>query len=76
MASQNPVDLYDPRQGGQAIRIDSLRLDGKPNEPARTNYFAIYFIESGSGSFWADASWFSDPRLFLSRENQNHLGAL
>ena len=52
-------DLYDPRSGGQAIRIDSLRLDGKPFEPARTNYFAVYLIESGSGTFWADASQFA-----------------
>lgn len=49
-------NLYDPRSGGQAIRIERLRLDRKPSEPARTNYFAVYFIESGAGTFWADAS--------------------
>ena len=61
-------DLYDPRKGGQAIRIQSLRLDGKPSDPARTNYFAIYFIESGAGTFWADASQFAfgpDSLLFF-----------
>ena len=52
-------DLYDPRNGDQAIRTESLRLDGKPFEPARTNYFAVYLIESGSGTFWADASQFA-----------------
>ena len=35
-----------------------MRLDLKPADPARTNYFAIYFIESGSGTFWADTSCF------------------
>jgi AraC-like DNA-binding protein len=25
-------------------------------EPSRTNYFAVYWIESGSGEFWADAA--------------------
>jgi AraC family transcriptional regulator, transcriptional activator of pobA len=61
-------DLYDPRKGGRAIRTQSLRLDGKPSDPPRTNYFAVYFIESGSGTFWADASRFlfrSDCLLFF-----------
>src|SRR5450755_4735411 len=52
-------NLYDPRQGGQAIRTQSLRLDSKPSDPARTNYFSVYLIESGSGTFWADASRFA-----------------
>ena len=51
-------DLYDPRTGGQAIRTDTLRLDGPPFEPARTNYFSVYLIESGAGTVWADASQF------------------
>ena len=69
MAERNVTgNLYDPRRGGQAIRTQSLRLDGQPSDPARTNYFAIYFIESGSGSFWADASRFAfgpDSLLFF-----------
>src|SRR5262245_32457757 len=51
-------DLYDPRNGGQAIRTERLRLGGEAFEPARTNYFAVYLIESGSGTFWADAARF------------------
>lgn len=54
-----PEDLYDPRSGGQAIRIESVRLEDQPFEPARTNYFSVYRIESGSGTFWADASQFA-----------------
>lgn len=52
-------DLFDPRKGGQAIRISSMRIDARPFEPARTNYFSVYLIESGSGMFWADASQFT-----------------
>lgn len=60
MARRNSTeDLYDPRMGGQAIRTHRLRLDRQPHEPARTNYFSVYFIESGAGSFWADASRFA-----------------
>jgi AraC-like DNA-binding protein len=51
-------DLYDPRTGGEAIRTERLRLDHTPFEPARTNYFSVHLIESGSGTFWADASQF------------------
>jgi AraC family transcriptional regulator, transcriptional activator of pobA len=69
MAERNVTDdLYDPRTGGRAIRTQRLRLDGTPSDPARTNYFAVYFIESGSGTFWADASKFAfgrDSLLFF-----------
>jgi AraC family transcriptional regulator, transcriptional activator of pobA len=52
-------DMYDPRSGDQAIRLQSARLDLGAFQPPRTNYFVIYLIEAGSGSFWADASQFS-----------------
>ncbi|MFO0799427.1 MAG: AraC family transcriptional regulator [Gemmataceae bacterium] len=61
-------DLYDPRTGGQAIRTDTLRLGGEAVEPARTNYFAVYFIKSGAGMVWADAAQFPfgpDSLLFF-----------
>jgi len=59
-------NLYDPRQGGQAIRIHDLDLDCAPSEPPRTNCFALYFIEAGSGTFWADASSFAfEPNSIL-----------
>ncbi|HET6426391.1 MAG TPA: AraC family transcriptional regulator [Planctomycetaceae bacterium] len=51
--------MYDPRRGDQAIRTESLCVGRKPYEPVRTNYFAVYLIEAGSGTFWADASSFS-----------------
>lgn len=56
--SLNP-GLYDPRKGEQAIRTERLELSPKPFEPARTNCFSVYLIESGAGTFWADASQFS-----------------
>lgn len=66
--SKTTGNLYDPRKGDKAIRTQVVRLDGKPTDPARTNYFTIYYIESGSGTFWADASQFafgSDSLLFF-----------
>lgn len=71
MAKSNTTgNLYDPRKGDQAIRTQNFRIDGTPSDPARTNYFAIYFIDSGSGTFWADASRFEfgpDSLLFFVR---------
>lgn len=60
-------DLYDPRAGGRAIRTHPLNL-GTTSEPPRTNYFAVYYIESGSGTIWADAAQFPfgpDALLFV-----------
>ena len=51
--------LYDPRTGGESVRLQRLQLNGETFDPARTNYFAIYLIESGSGSFFADAATFT-----------------
>ena len=69
MAKGNTTgNMFDPRRGDQAIRTNSLQLDDKPSDPARTNCFSIYFIESGSGTFWADASRFEfgpDSLLFF-----------
>jgi len=48
--------LYDPRGAGAALRLRDIQIDCQPIEPERTNYFSIYWIESGSGSFWADAA--------------------
>jgi AraC-like DNA-binding protein len=48
--------LYDPRKGSEAIRLTVLAVDPEPIEPSRTNYFAVYWIESGRGEFWADAA--------------------
>jgi AraC-like DNA-binding protein len=61
-------ELYDPRTGGRSIRVHRFGLDGKPSDPPRTNCFAVYSIESGSGTVWADAAQFafaSDSLLFF-----------
>jgi len=52
-------DLYDPRKGAPAIRTQRLEPGRRPFEPARTNYFSVYLIDTGSGAVWADAAQFS-----------------
>lgn len=58
MQKEVPVanNWYDPRTGAEPMQFQSLSLMTASYEPARTNYFTIYWIEAGSGSFWADAT--------------------
>ena len=53
--SRTTHHLYDPRKGAESIRLEDLTPRSKTIEPPRTNYFSIYWIESGEGEFWADA---------------------
>lgn len=46
--------LYDPRAGGEAVRVEPLKLGRKVWTPPRTNYFSIVWIQKGNGVFWAD----------------------
>ncbi len=39
-----------------AIRTQRLNSTALPTNRRYFNYFNIYFIEAGSGEFWADAS--------------------
>lgn len=48
--------LYDPRQGAAAINVAELAIGPADYEPPRSNCFSIYWIETGSGEFAADAS--------------------
>jgi AraC family transcriptional regulator, transcriptional activator of pobA len=49
-------ELYDPRQGGEAIRLADIQIGSEPIEPPRTNYFSIYWLEFEGGELWADAA--------------------
>ncbi len=48
--------LYDPRKGAEPFRLTRISDQADAFEPPRTNYFAIYCIEAGAGSFWADTA--------------------
>lgn len=56
---QPKQEMYDPRSGGEALGVERLRASRRPSEPARTNCFTVYFIESGSGTFWVDTARFA-----------------
>lgn len=47
-------EFYDPRDGGRPVRALRLQLGRGSHEPARTNCFAVYRVDSGSGTVAAD----------------------
>lgn len=49
-------ELYDPRDGDEALRVDRFEIGRTPVEPARTNCFCIYFVEFGGGLVAVDAA--------------------
>ncbi|MDB5309028.1 MAG: DNA-binding protein AraC-type [Gemmataceae bacterium] len=58
--------LYDPRNGALALTVNDL--DGPAlARPHRTNYFTVYWIRDGAGTFWADAARhpFAGPALLF-----------
>lgn len=46
--------FFDPGRGDPPALARRIRLEAKGAEPPRTNYFALYRVETGSGTFWAD----------------------
>ena len=47
-------NVYDPRNGAEPFRLQTLTLPIAPFGPPRTNYFTIAWIAKGSGDFWAN----------------------
>ncbi|MEX0794924.1 MAG: AraC family transcriptional regulator [Pirellulaceae bacterium] len=51
----NPGDWYDPRRGDAPFALTPIDISAGHWEPPRTNRFAVIQVESGGGTFWADA---------------------
>lgn len=53
-APRTKKGLFDPRKGMPSVHAARIEFGPKVHEPARTNYFSIYWIRSGAGVVWAD----------------------
>jgi len=70
----SPAPFYDPRRGDNAIQLQSLEITDSTWEPARTNCFSIYLIESGTGTIRVDAAQFNyAPKSLLCFVPYQHL---
>src|ERR1700722_18555480 len=52
--AQASLELYDPRNGDVALKLEPLPGGEELARPKRFNSFAIYWIQEGSGTFYAD----------------------
>lgn len=48
------LDLYDPRIGGLAFKVETVSPDSKLEVPRRSNYFTVLWVQQGRGGFLAD----------------------
>lgn len=55
MTARTAAEFYDPRVGMPALSIARWSAERAPLEPARSNRFAVYRIESGRGTVDVDA---------------------
>ncbi len=70
--------MYDPRRGDEALLIRPFQIDGEARELKRTNRFAVYRIDGGSGSVAVDAArheFAPGSMLFLSPYRRVRFGA-
>jgi AraC family transcriptional activator of pobA len=60
------LELFDPRQGDLALRIEPLELSSDVSGSKRYNYFTVYLIHEGQGQFSADLNGYDfSPGVLL-----------
>lgn len=61
------LQLFDPREGGLAFRVERSSDRARFATPQRCNYFTVLLVELGSGTFHADAAEgaFARPMLLF-----------
>jgi AraC-like DNA-binding protein len=50
--TEPPLQLYDPRNGDLALKVEAF--SDALTAPQRTNYFTVFWVQEGNGTFWAD----------------------
>ena len=49
------LQLYNPHDGDLSLKVESFSSSDDLSRPQRTNYFTIYWVREGGGTFCADA---------------------
>ena len=64
--------LFDPRRGDLAFSVEPICTAAEFLRPQRSNYFTIFWIQEGKGTFHADlsAARFGGPALLFSNPYQ------
>jgi AraC-like DNA-binding protein len=53
-----PLDLYDPRIGDLALKVESVSQEADLAGPRRSNCFTVIWVQQGRGTFSADLAEF------------------
>jgi AraC family transcriptional activator of pobA len=53
------LELFDPRRGGLALRVETITEETDLTRVRRSNYFTILWISQGEGTFSADTATYS-----------------
>ena len=54
--SPTSLELYDPRNGDVALKVETVGDGQDLARTQRSNYFGLYWVREGSGVFWSDAA--------------------
>lgn len=69
MAGSIPLQLYDPRNGDLSLKVEPFEAEEHAAGPRRTNYFTVFWIQQGAGTFCPESGEYpfqAHSLLFLS----------
>lgn len=69
LQQQPSVQLYDPRNGDLSLKVELFDDACDWSAPQRTNYFTMFWVQEGTGLFFAEAGQYpfaENSLLFLS----------
>jgi AraC-like DNA-binding protein len=49
-----PLQLYDPRNGDLSLKVEFFDISEERAIPQRTNYFTVFWVQGGTGTFCAE----------------------
>jgi len=62
------LQLFDPRNGDVSLRVEPIHAAGDLPAPQRTNYFTVFWVQEGNGTFCAESGQYpfaANALLFL-----------
>jgi AraC family transcriptional regulator, transcriptional activator of pobA len=65
---ESSLHLYDPRNGDLSLKVESFEAPDDSSVPQRTNYFTVFWVQEGTGTFCAESGQYpvtGNSLLFL-----------
>ena len=55
MRRESSLHLYDPRNGDLSLKVETFEASDYVSVPQRTNYFTVFWVQEGTGTFCAES---------------------